>query len=269
MKNLLLLAVAITGAAAYPSIPFEPMPEPDFDRRATGVDPLEISKKETNCGPSACKTFDEKAQLRPVTGKHAYQSPAITDIRGPCPGLNAAANHGYIPRNGLMGFESTIEGMFLTYSLSREFNAFLVAYAILQTGDLVSMKWSIGGPQPYKNLGGLLTPPQGISYSHNKYEGDVSIARADAYVANGDAHSLNMTRFLRAFEAGMGDNRYTLHKWRGEFTRNVHQSIGENPYYFSPPFAGAAVAPAAYNFAINFVSSSHHGYTQMKCKTYS
>lgn len=39
-----------------------------------------------------------------VTGDHAFIAPNFTagDQRGPCPGLNALANHGYIPRNGVV-----------------------------------------------------------------------------------------------------------------------------------------------------------------------
>lgn len=63
-------------------------------------DALGISKAETNCGPTPCTVFNAKDQLVSVTGEHVYQSLAASDIRGPCPGLNAAANHGYLPRNG-------------------------------------------------------------------------------------------------------------------------------------------------------------------------
>lgn len=39
-----------------------------------------------------------------VTGVHEFQPPNLDggDQRGPCPGLNALANHGYIPRNGVV-----------------------------------------------------------------------------------------------------------------------------------------------------------------------
>lgn len=39
-----------------------------------------------------------------VTGEHKFQPPNLEggDQRGPCPGLNALANHGYIPRNGVV-----------------------------------------------------------------------------------------------------------------------------------------------------------------------
>lgn len=50
-------------------------------------------------------------------------------------------------------------------------------------GDLTS--WSIGGPPPNSLLGsiGFLGAPQGLSGSHNKYEGDGSPTRPDLYVA--------------------------------------------------------------------------------------
>ncbi|KAF9265817.1 Cloroperoxidase [Marasmius fiardii PR-910] len=32
--------------------------------------------------------------------QHAYQRPTTGDVRGPCPGLNTLANHGFLPRDG-------------------------------------------------------------------------------------------------------------------------------------------------------------------------
>ncbi|ESK86827.1 hypothetical protein Moror_15099 [Moniliophthora roreri MCA 2997] len=32
--------------------------------------------------------------------QHQFQPPSATDLRSPCPGLNALANHGFLPRNG-------------------------------------------------------------------------------------------------------------------------------------------------------------------------
>lgn len=47
--------------------------------------------------------FDAAAQLVDVTGAHAFVPPnfAAGDQRGPCPGLNALANHNYLPHNGV------------------------------------------------------------------------------------------------------------------------------------------------------------------------
>ena len=46
-------------------------------------------------------TFDEN-QLIDVTGEHAWIAPGPNDLRGPCPGLNALANHGYFPHSGVV-----------------------------------------------------------------------------------------------------------------------------------------------------------------------
>ena len=80
-------------------------------RQSIPNDPLGFSKAQTNCGPTPCVTFDEADQLVSVTGQNAYASPAPDEIRGPCPGLNAAANHGYLPRSGIVSLEETIAGL--------------------------------------------------------------------------------------------------------------------------------------------------------------
>ena len=74
--------------------------------------PLGISKAQTNCGPTPCTTFSEADQFITTSGQFAYQSPSTADIRGPCPGLNAAANHGYLPRSGIATIEQS-EYLFL------------------------------------------------------------------------------------------------------------------------------------------------------------
>ena len=43
-----------------------------------------------------------------VSGKHAFQAPRSTDQRGPCPGLNALANHGYISRTGITSYAEVV-----------------------------------------------------------------------------------------------------------------------------------------------------------------
>jgi hypothetical protein len=46
--------------------------------------------------------FNPTNQLIDVNGAHEFIAAAPSDLRGPCPGLNALANHGYIPRNGIV-----------------------------------------------------------------------------------------------------------------------------------------------------------------------
>jgi hypothetical protein len=43
-----------------------------------------------------------------ITGKHTFKAPRETDHRGPCPGLNALANHAYISRNGITSFAEVV-----------------------------------------------------------------------------------------------------------------------------------------------------------------
>jgi hypothetical protein len=43
--------------------------------------------------------FDAASQLVSTSGEHAWIAPGQNDIRGPCAGLNAAANHGYLVSN--------------------------------------------------------------------------------------------------------------------------------------------------------------------------
>lgn len=67
--------------------------------------------------------------------------------------------------------------------MSPDLAGFLAAYAVIFNGDPVAGTWSIGGPPPADPVSGiLLGQAQGISYSHNNYEGDVSMSRPDAYL---------------------------------------------------------------------------------------
>ncbi|CAK4025800.1 Aromatic peroxygenase [Lecanosticta acicola] len=217
-----------------------------------------VSKARGNCGILPCLTFNAEDQLVSTTGEHAYQSPAADEIRGPCPGLNAAANHGYLSRSGVLTLENTVEGLGALYNMSPELAAALAAYGIIFDGDPVAGTWSIGGPQQTNQLTkGLLGQGQGISWSHNIYEGDSSIGRRDAYINNGDAHSLDVTRFAAAYAAtdSRYPGRYTLDSFAQNFDEKAKESVATNPYYFTGPFSTTVVSPAAYNFVINFMSN--------------
>lgn len=55
-----------------------------------------------------------------------------------------------------------------------DLGTFLSAYATVILGNPLELKWSIGGQRNGLNLFGLLSPPQGLTGSHNK----VSTAKA-------------------------------------------------------------------------------------------
>lgn len=43
-----------------------------------------------------------------ITSRHAFRAPDTGDQRGPCPGLNALANHGYISHDGVTSFAEVV-----------------------------------------------------------------------------------------------------------------------------------------------------------------
>lgn len=61
--------------------------------------------------------FNATAQYVSTTGEYAFVAPVNVntdtgDQRGPCPGLNAMANHGYIPHNGVATIDQFIQGTY-------------------------------------------------------------------------------------------------------------------------------------------------------------
>lgn len=161
--------------------------------------------------------------------------------------MDPAANHGYLPRNGIATIEETVAGLGAAYNLGPVVTAALAAYAIALDGNIVQGVWSIGGPLPEDELvGGLVGTGQGLSYSHNNYEGDASIGRGDAFLNGGDAHSLNVTRFEQVYNIAVedGSDRYTLDKFRAKFEEAQDESIANNPYYFTGVFSTVVVVPA-------------------------
>lgn len=124
--------------------------------------------------------FDAKSQLIDVSGDHAFVAPGSGDQRGPCPGLNAMANHGYLPHNGVGTITQFIDATTDVFGMGVDLATILAVYGAAVDGN--GLEWSIGGPTASVSSINLLGQPQGISGSHNKYEGDVSPTRGDLYL---------------------------------------------------------------------------------------
>lgn len=93
-----LLPTASLVANAFPTLDPRALSQIHPD---TFTEALELVKKHRNT-----KRASLLANLTsPVetTGDHAFQAPDFDagDQRGPCPGLNVLANHGYIARDGV------------------------------------------------------------------------------------------------------------------------------------------------------------------------
>lgn len=123
--------------------------------------------------------FNPAQQHIDVSGAHRFIAPTASDLRGPCPALNAAANHGYIARNGYTTLQESLDASTKVFGAGYDLAFFLAVLGAVQAGD--GNHYSIGGlPGPsLPVVGGLLGQPRGISNAHNRFEGDASPARGD------------------------------------------------------------------------------------------
>lgn len=105
--TLSILAFSLTSVTAFPSIALE----------AAAIR-ADAQSKEKRCpyadqhqNEKRAPGFDASAQLIDVSGSHAFVPPNFGsgDLRGPCPGLNALANHNYLPHNGWASLTQFIE----------------------------------------------------------------------------------------------------------------------------------------------------------------
>ena len=112
----LLGSVLLNGVTAYPQIATQVLearaakPEADAD----------IESRQSNPPPPVPPTFDAKFQYVSTKGIHKFVAPGPTDQRGPCPGLNALANHGYLPHNGVGTIQQFIDSTYDGFGMGRD-----------------------------------------------------------------------------------------------------------------------------------------------------
>jgi hypothetical protein len=223
------------------------------------------SLKEKRQAPGIVPGFNAQAQYIDTTGAHAFVAPSTSDLRGPCPGLNALANHNYLPHNGVATITQFVQATNSVFGMGIDLATFLSVYGAVIDGDLTS--WSIGGPAPSGLLGGtlssigLLSEPQGISGSHNKYESDVSPTRGDLYEYGND-YLVQMPQFIDLFntQPNAATANYDLDVLTDFRAYRFNQSIHNNPYFFNGPFSGVIVQPAAYTFIYRFMANKSAEY---------
>jgi hypothetical protein len=108
MVKALLLA-ALPFVAAWPQVMEMNERMQKRDTEPGPRSPTFLSKRpNTSVPPSGFNAQEQYVDVTPGSG-HEFVAPSSTDIRGQCPGLNAAANHGFIPHNGLL---TTTQSMF-------------------------------------------------------------------------------------------------------------------------------------------------------------
>ncbi|MCJ1456615.1 hypothetical protein MMC28_006977 [Mycoblastus sanguinarius] len=195
---------------------------------------------------------------------YPYQDPQPSDQRGPCPGLNTMANHGYINRNGITTIAQSIAAAAQVFNMGADLSAFLAGGSVLFAGDIPSMTYSIGGADARTNslgiVGGSLGTETGLSGHLRFKEGDASGTRCDFYLCNGDNHNLNPSVFLDLQNTAKtyGGGQYNVPALTQHFAHQYTKSRSNNPYfYFFPPQA-ALVIGATY-FIAGFFSNGTIG----------
>ncbi|KAF1818800.1 Cloroperoxidase [Dissoconium aciculare CBS 342.82] len=207
--------------------------------------------------------FDAAAQHVSVSGKHEYRAPGPGDIRGPCAGLNAAANHGYIPRDGIATAEAINTGLWEAFGLDASATLVLQAATMFFDGDPLSGRWSIGYHSDKTNslglVGDILGNQTGIcAYGHLKTEGDASITRGDWLAPTQNSNCASYPEFAQELldlaKVRTGGNITPQVLAEHSHNRKQH-SIATNPNYFSPAYAGVAFTFGAHMFAFELLAN--------------
>lgn len=186
-----------------------------------------------------------------VSGDHAFVPPSEGDQRGPCPGLNALANHNYVSHDGAISLVEQITAATEVFNFGVDLATVLGLISVLFVGNPLSLNpsYSIGGPTTgvenlLDNLGGLLGTPEGLEHSHNIIESDASSTRSDLY-QTGDAWTMNMDFFTELYESIEGD-ALTRDDMAAHAIRRFNHSIANNPYFWNGPVTNIMMRPVGY-----------------------
>ncbi|KAB8200630.1 Chloroperoxidase [Aspergillus parasiticus] len=192
-----------------------------------------------------------------ITGDHAFQPPDFEkgDQRGPCPGLNALANHAYISRSGVVSVSERPASLTThrLYGLGVDLATILGAMGTVWTGNPLSLdpSFSIGGGNTgvnnlLGNLGGLLGEPRGLIGSHNFIESDSSNTRDDLYTT-GNNHALNMSKFMEWYNMST-DGTFSMDLMAKRAMIRMDQTKQSNPEFYYGPVTGLIARNAGYLF---------------------
>jgi hypothetical protein len=104
------VAFCVSEVAAFPAAAIEYAAKAERDAAASASIEGAVAKfRKTRATPG----FNATAQYVSTEGQYAFVAPDLSvDNRGPCPGLNAMANHGYLPHNGVATIQQFIDGTY-------------------------------------------------------------------------------------------------------------------------------------------------------------
>ncbi|KAK6586659.1 hypothetical protein PZA11_001716 [Diplocarpon coronariae] len=168
---------------------------------------------------------------------HYFIKPGPGDIRGPCPGLNAAANHGFLARDGIVTYNELVDAQQNVYNVGYDLANLLALLGLTTTdGDIVTERLSIGCDATSRtSFNPALTGSQPGLDGHNKFEADSSLTRNDFFTAQGDNFKFNGTLFGEMTKATGGlYNRDNMARYRYQ---RYQESLHDNPNFYFGPFS--------------------------------
>lgn len=97
---------------------------------------------------------------------HEWTAPGPNDIRGPCPGLNTAANHNFLAHDGITTFAELVDMQQNVYGVGYDLAVLLATLGVGLDGDPVTEKLSIGCDATNRTAAPALGPELGLD-GHN------------------------------------------------------------------------------------------------------
>lgn len=176
----------------------------------------------------------------PASGDIAHQFVApnyTTDIRGPCPGLNTAANHNFLAHDGITTFNELVDAQQNIYNVGYDLAVLLAVLGLTTTdGDIVTEKLSIGCDATTRtSVNPALTGSEPGLDGHNKFEADTSLTRNDYFLHNGDNFRFNGTLFKEM--ADTTGNNFDLNGLAQYRYQRYQESVATNPNFYFGPFS--------------------------------
>ncbi|KAI4625943.1 hypothetical protein J4E80_003077 [Alternaria sp. BMP 0032] len=191
----------------------------------------------------------KKSNLRPEPG-YEFKAPGPNDSRGPCPGLNLLANHGYLPRDGYVTYGQVLEATGRGFNMGVELATVLATFAVLGSGDLDGLSFYLGSGK--NGIGGL--------NRHSVVEADVSPNREDYYMGCGDNHHLSsrLVKQMVGYAAQDPKKEFSMDVMAKHYAKSAGFSKDNNPFLYYFPFP-QIVSVAAFSFYPQFFSNGTYG----------
>ncbi|KAE9396118.1 Cloroperoxidase [Gymnopus androsaceus JB14] len=115
---------------------------------------------------------------------HPYEPARPGDIRGPCPGLNTLASHGYLDRSGIATPGEIITAVQEGFNMGWDLAAFVTYAAFVVDGNHLTNLLSIGEKTPETGPDAPAPAIIGGLNTHGAFEGDASTTRDDFALGN-------------------------------------------------------------------------------------